>query len=264
MEEETSAIKALDVTAVKNFHHGYYGLGKSTLVAIGTFQGKTVSDFMEREFKGFISEHPYTEIPDPYEANAAANENILTPDKKNAWTFGYLAVKMSAASEDYPALEIATTIMGGGFLNSRIADRLRQKDGVSYGAGGGLGVDDNIDDQNSQLWIYAIYNPDNYDKVQQGFKEELDRLIADGVTEEELKNAINGWVQAESVSRAKDNELARTINNNLYYHRTMAFQKAIEEKVSQLTVSQVNRAIKKYLKPLEQWSVVNAGDFKKE
>lgn len=262
IDEETAAIKALDVQAVKDFYNGYYGLGKSTLVAIGTFKGQTVSDFMAKEFKGFVSEHQYAEIPDPYEGNVATNEKILTPDKKNAWTFGYLPIKMSTETEDYAALEIATTIMGGGFLNSRIADRLRQKDGVSYGAGGGLGADDNIKDQNSQLWIYAIYNPDNYDKVQQGFREELDRLIADGVTQEELDNAVNGWIQAQSVSRAKDNELAGAINNNLYYQRTMAFQKNTEDKVAKLTVADVNRAVKKYLKPLSQWTVVNAGDFK--
>ncbi|MBT8263042.1 MAG: hypothetical protein KJO05_09490 [Bacteroidia bacterium] len=42
----------------------------------------------------------------------------------------------------------------------------------------------------------------------------------------------------------------------------MSFQKGIEEKVKQLTVEDVSKAIKKYFKPLSQWTVVNAGDFK--
>jgi zinc protease len=68
-------------------------------------------------------------------------------------------------------------------------------------------------------------------------------------------------VQAQSVSRAKDNELARTINNNLYYDRDMMFQKNIEDQVTKLTVEDVNKAIRKYFKTYENWTVVNAGDF---
>ena len=178
-------------------------------------------------------------------------------------TFGGLSIKISDYADDYAALNIASTILGGGFLNSRIADRLRQKDGVSYGAGAGLQADGDKVDQNSLLYIYAIYAPDNYDKIQLGFKEEIARYIKEGITEEELKNAVNGWIQAQNVSRAKDNELSSVINNNIFYDRTMEFQKALEEKVAKLTVADVNNAIKNYIQPYEKWTVVNAGDFKK-
>ena len=38
--------------------------------------------------------------------------------------------------------------------------------------------------------------------------------------------------------------------------------KDMEAKVAKLTVEDVNKAIRKYLKPYDQWSVVNAGDYK--
>jgi zinc protease len=63
------------------------------------------------------------------------------------------------------------------------------------------------------------------------------------------------------VSRAKDNELASVINNNIYYGRDMSYQKEMEAKVSALTVADVNAAIKKYFKPFSEWTVVNAGDY---
>lgn len=263
IEEEEAAIRNVNVAGVKAFYDGFYGLGKSILVGIGNLKSDTVKTFMEKEFKGYKSKNAYVRVADPYSANKEVNENIVTPDKKNAMTLGGLNIKMSQYHEDYPALEIASTILGGGFLNSRIAARLRQKDGVSYGAGSGFGADSDQNDQNSQMYMYAIYAPENYDKVQLGFKEELDRYIKDGITEEELKDAVNGWVQEQSVSRAKDNELTRTINDNIFYDRTMDFQKALEDKVSKLTVADVNKAIKKYIKPFEKWTIVNAGDFKK-
>ena len=203
----------------------------------------------------------YSELKDPFFKNNPANEKIKTPDKKNAFTLGFLNFESSQYENDYPALQVAGSVFGGGFLNSRIATRLRQQDGVSYGAGGGVNVDGDKDDKNSTMFIYAIYAPENEVKVQNGFKEEIARFIQDGITEQELEDAVKGWVQSQSVSRAKDNELSSIINNNLYYDRDMMFQKTIEEKVKNLTVEDVNKAIKTYFKPFEDWSVVNAGDY---
>ena len=167
----------------------------------------------------------------------------------------------SQVDEDYAALQVASSIFGGGVLNSRIAIRLRQKDGVSYGAGGRVSVDSDPKDKNSSIMVYAIYAPENASKVQKGFREEIERFIVDGITEEELNVAVTSWVQGESVSRAKDNELSSTINNNLYFDRDMMFYKNIEGAVTSLTVDDVNKVIKKYFKTFDKWTVVNAGDF---
>ncbi len=261
--EEEEAIRNVTIADVESFYKDFYGLGRSIAVGIGNVKSEAVKSFIEREFSDFKSNHPYQKIADPYKAVKAVNEDILTPDKKNAMTFGALSVKMSDDNPDYAALNMAATILGGGFLNSRLADRLRQKDGVSYGVGAGFQVDGDKADQNSQMYFYAIYAPENHDKVQVGFKEEIDRFIKDGITEEELKNAVNGWIQEETVSRAQDNEISSVINNNIFYDRTMAYQKNLEENISKLTVNDVNNAIKKYILPVEKWTIVNAGDFKK-
>ncbi|SFR33609.1 zinc protease [Robiginitalea myxolifaciens] len=261
LEEEMEAIKAVTIDDLKQFYNDFYGLGKSITIGIGTFESEEVKAYLQKEFAGFDDAEDYAEIKSPFHANNVANENIITPDKKNAITFGVLGVKMSQDDKDYPALQIAATVFGGGFLNSRVAERLRQKDGVSYGAGASLNADSDKDDQNSSLFVYAIYNPMNLDKVQLGFTEETQRFIDGGITEEELTNAVNGWIQGQNVSRAKDNELASVINNNIYYSRDMSYQKEMEAKVSALTVADVNAAIKKYFKPFSEWTVVNAGDY---
>lgn len=261
IDEQVEAINNVTIDEIKKFHSEFYELGYATLVGIGTMDEAKVKSFFESTFKD-AKGGDYKEIKKPFSPTKAVSENIITPDKKNATTYGTLGVKISEHSDDYEALNIATTILGGGFLNSRIAERLRQKDGVSYGAGANATIDSDKVDENSSLFVYAIYNPDNLAKVTLGFTEEIDRFIKDGITEDELKDAINGWVQAQSVSRAKDNELASVINNNLYYDRDMNFQMKTEKAVKALTVKEVNAAIKKYIQPFDKWTVVNAGDFK--
>jgi zinc protease len=261
--EEETAIAALTIEDLKSFHKSFYGLGKSIMVGIGDMQPPQVKSFMEEEFANYKSTYPYERLKDPYFESQPISEDILTPDKQNAMTLGNLNIKISQESDDYAALSIGATILGGGILNSRISERLRQKDGVSYGAGAGFQADFDKDDQNSSMYLYAMYAPTNYEKVQLGFKEEIDRFLKDGITEDELKDAVNGWVQEENVSRAKDGELANLINNNIFYGRTMDFQKKLEEKVKSLTVAEVNKAIETYIKPYKDWTVINAGDYKK-
>jgi len=262
IDEEIQAINEVTPESLKAYYNNFYGISNSaTLVSIGNIDEASLKDYFENEFKDFKSDLDYTPIRDKYKKNEAQNEKIMTPDKKNAITFGVLPMQLSKSDEDYAALQMAGEILGGGFLSSRIANRLRQQDGVSYGAGAYVNVDDDKNDKNSSSIIYAIYGPENAAKVQLGFKEEITRFIKDGITEEELKTAVDGWIQGQSVSRAKDNELSRTINNNLYYDRDLSFQEDIEAKVSGLTVSDVNKVIKKYFKTFEEWTVVNAGDF---
>ncbi|WP_353777731.1 insulinase family protein [Winogradskyella sp. 3972H.M.0a.05] len=262
LEEQVASINNVTTADLQAYYDDFYGISNNaTLIAIGNIDEQELKSFFEKEFADFKSDLPYSEIKDPYAVNNPTNEKIKTPDKKNAFTLGFLNFECSQYDDDYAALQVAGSVFGGGFLNSRIATRLRQQDGVSYGAGGGVNVDSDKVDKNSAMYIYAIYAPENEAKVQKGFKEEIDRFIKDGITQQELDDAVKGWVQAQSVSRAKDNELASTLNNNLYYDRDMMFQKGIEEKVKNLTVEDVNKAIKTYFKNFEEWSVVNAGDY---
>ncbi|MEO5787960.1 pitrilysin family protein [Gelidibacter sp.] len=263
LDEEIAAIKAVNVAELKAYHKDFYGVNKSaSVVAIGNMNEEAVKTYFDKNYADFKSDKPYTEISNKFQNSKPANENLITPDKKNALTLGVLSFEGSQYDKDFAALQVAGEIFGGGFLNSRIAERLRQKDGVSYGAGGYVNVDRSNDDKNSTIFIYAIYAPENATKVQQGFKEEIARYMADGITEDELKNAVNGWVQEQNVSRAKDGELAGVINTNLYYNRDMMFQKNIEEDVKKLTVEDVNKVITKYFINFENWTVVNGGDFK--
>ena len=262
IDEQIAMIKEVSIERIQSFYNNYYGISdNASLVVIGSMDVDMVKSYFEDNFSDFKSDKLFSEIKNPYKQNVAANENIITPDKKNAFTIGMLSAKTTEVDKDNAALQIAGIIFGGGFLNSRVATRLRQQDGISYGAGAQVSIDSDPDDKNSNLIIYAIYAPMNAEKVQIGFKEELERFIVDGITQEELDSALNGWVQGQTVSRAKDNELSSLINNNLYFDRDMSFQAALESQVSALTVEKVNAVIKKYFKSLDQWTVVNGGDF---
>ena len=106
----------------------------------------------------------------------------------------------------------------------------------------------------------AIFAPQNAEKLEKAFREELARVIEKGFTEEELSSAKAGWLQSRKVERSQDQHLVSKLRSNEYLGRTMAWQGDLEKKVSELTAAQVQAAFAKYILPAN-FTFVQAGDF---
>ena len=69
----------------------------------------------------------------PGRPDRARRRDILTPDKANAEFLAGLAFPLKETDPDYAALRLGNFIFGGGTLSSRLGNRIRQKEGLSYG-----------------------------------------------------------------------------------------------------------------------------------
>ena len=180
------------------------------------------------------------------------------PTRRTPSILAGLSLPIKDDHPDYPALLAGNFILGGGGLSSRIADRLRQKGGLSYTAMSMFAASPL--DPRADLMILAIYNPTNVDKVVAGVDEELARLLKDGVTTAELERAKTGYLQQQQVQRTNDAMLAAMLSENLFLGRTMQFQADLEQKIKALTPEAVDAALRKHLDP-KRLSIVTAGDF---
>ena len=160
---------------------------------------------------------------------------------------------------DYPALLIGNHILGSGALSSRLGDRIRQKEGLSYGVNSSLSV--SAWDQRASFSIAAIANPNNVARVDLAAHEELERLLRDGVTPEELAKAKAGYLQTRKISRADDPSLAGMLSHLRSLDRTAAFESTLDHNLEALTPDQVNAALRKYIDPKKLF-IVTGGDFK--
>ena len=145
-------------------------------------------------------------------------------------------------------------------MNSRLAVRIRQKEGLSYGIGASLSGGNKV--KNQSFTVSAICAPQNMTKVEAAFKEEMLRALKDGFTGEEIEAAKKGWLQSRQVSRAQDRELVGRLGSQRFHDRTMAFDAEMDKKVEALTADQIVEAIRRHLK-VDEISIVKSGDFKK-
>jgi zinc protease len=149
-------------------------------------------------------------------------------------------------------------ILGSGALSSRLGDRIRQKDGLSYGVSSSLTA--SAWDKRAVLTIVAICNPQNMSRVEVDAQEELDRLIRDGVTKEELEQAKQGYLQARKVGRTSDPALTGILSSLRHLNRTMDYETQMDHKIEALTPEAVRLALQNHIAS-KKLTVVVAGDF---
>lgn len=257
--EELSKVKLGDL---KNYYQEFYGAENSVAAFVGELDKKIIIDFLKKSFGIWTNDTKFKAVAPKYFEVKGKKETINTPDKTNAVVIGKMNLNISRKHPEYPALIIANELLGGGaFLNSRIPQRLRENEGMSYGAGSFINVEYKYDYGN---WgTYAYFNPIYKDKLDSAMNQEIDKAIAKGFTEDELEKTKAGFAEQTRTTLGNNASTASTIRSFLINERDLSDYTEFDRKISDLTLEQVNAAMKKYFDK-SKLVVIYGGDFEKE
>lgn len=180
----------------------------------------------------------------------AKREVISMADKSNA-SLTWLGPGVSKLGADWAPRTIATFIFGGDF-SSRLNERLRVKEGLTYGAfawfsnGRAAGP----------FCMNAEVNPENIEPAIRAANEELARFKAEGATPEELKLAKNYLTGNFPVKLATNGDVASALVDALYLDRDVSFIQHYAEYVEAATLEQVNGVAATYMDPAKLLLVI--------
>jgi zinc protease len=258
VDEDIAEIKKVSLEGLKAYHRDFMGANVGEIAVVGDFDARALESVLEKNFGNWKSAKPFTRISYPNFDVAAVDKAFPVKDKANAVIVGALNLKVRDDDADYPSLVMANYILGGGFLNSRLATRIRQKEGLSYGVGSSFGAG-SIDHVGS-FGTYAICAPQNLPKVQKALVEEIQRAIDKGFTQEELDTARTGYLQAREGGRSKDSSVAGTLVRYQFLNRRYTWDEAYENKIRALKPEQLQAALKKYIQ-VSKMSFFKSGDI---
>jgi zinc protease len=260
LEEGLARVQAVTREQVVKLYQDQLGGQAGELVVVGDFDAEATLKQVQPIFEGWKASVPYERITQ--EANTdvkGGRQQILTPDKENAVYMASHLLALTDAAPEYPALVLGNYVLGGS-AKSRLWERLRQKEGLSYGVGSELSAD--AQDKYASFSIELICNPKNIDKADKAVAQELDMILKGGMKAEELAEAQKSYLQEQKVARSNDSTLASLLQEGLFLNRTFAYHAALEKKIADLTPEQVTGALRSHLLP-DRLFIVRAGDFKK-
>jgi len=260
IDEQIKDINALKLDDVKKFYKDYYGANNAELAVVGDFDPVKVKEEITKLFGDWKSTAGYARVPSPMSQAKASRLSAETPDKANAFAVGNLPLPLQDNDPDYPALIAAVEVLGSNGFDNRLIARLRVKDGLSYGAGARLSASEF--EKTGSIVFSAIYAPQNRAKVETDFKEELERFVRDGISADELASAKKSYASSVTSSWASDGFEAWLLNSSQHIDRKLDYYSTLHKAVADLSIEQVNAAIRKWIKPADVvWS--QAGDFAK-
>jgi len=259
LDEAIKQIQTPGIESLKSFHQRFYGGAAAEIAVVGDFDAPAVKAQLERLFGDWQSPSAFTRVPDPLVAKHANAMPIETPDKANAFFTGTTSFALNDRSPDYPAFLLANYLLGGS-TNSRLWNRVRQKEGLSYGIGSSFRA--SSFEPNSSLGISAIFAPQNLQPLRTAVQEEIKRAVTEGFSAAEVEDGKRAMLQERKLSRTQDAGLADALTQQSYLGRTFAFSGDIDAAIARLTPDVVNAAVRKYMQP-DSFAFVFAGDFAK-
>jgi zinc protease len=256
--DRAAALKQVTLADVRQFHDRFYGANYGVFAVVGPVDPAAVRKAADELLGQWNTAMAYRPIVPPFKNVEAINRKIETPDKANAQFEAGERIQLSEDDADYPAMLLAGYMFGGP-ITSRVSDRIRNREGLSYGANARVMVPDEGDA--ALLSATISLNPVNGPKVESSFLDELGRALKGGFAVAEVEEAKKAYLDARMVARSQDAALLALLAQREQLGRTLQWDAQLEQKIAALTAEQVNAAFRRKV-DAAAISVVKAGDFK--
>lgn len=260
IDERIAQLKATTLDDVKHFYADYWSANDAQVSAVGSLPDGLAAevDQLFGDWKKPAAPRYVRHIP-AHVAVPPARFDAMARDKANAIVRLQEPLALNSEDADYAGLQLAVHIFGGGGLESRLSERVRQKEGLTYGIGASVNADTWGND--GSFAIQASYAPDKRERVIAIVQEEVARMNAQGITEAELARAKKDLMEGRKQGRAEPAVLATMLGGMAERGETWAGVQQRDEALAAVTVAQANAAWRKHIRA-DGFIISTAGDFK--
>jgi len=248
LDEQEEMIRNMNRDKLAEFWNSHVGYKGAIALAVGNIDSAALAARLNELLGDWEASVAYVPAPSVHFPVEPQQAWLDTPDKASGVMVTALPITLNVRDADYPALVIGTRLFGGGSMSNRLIDRLRQKEGWSYGAGGGMNASNREGDNNGSIFIQAIAAPENLPKVKSGALEELQRAVDDGFTAEELEDAVDGVISGTLSSWSRDSALTGILSSGAEHGLGAEWYGTLHDRYKALTLEEVNDTFRKYYK----------------
>ncbi|MGK7918488.1 MAG: M16 family metallopeptidase [Trichodesmium sp.] len=168
---------------------------------------------------------------------------------------GYLAANVN--SSDYPPLKLLNTYLGNG-LSSRLFVELREKRGLAYDVSAFYPTRL----YTSNFTVYIGTAAENTEIAQSGLRVEVERLVTNLLSEEELEVSKNKFLGQYALGKQTNSQIAQILGWYEILNLGIDFDNKFQENLAMVTTTQIQQVAKKYF--IEPYISIVGPDRKSE
>ena len=245
-EYDTEAkINAITLQDVKDYYNKYYKPNNAYLVVVGDITTNEVKALAEKHFnKWEASKLNIAALPKVNEVTKTQIDIVNMPNAVQSVVGVTYPVQLTKNDPDYYAVQVASTILGGDF-NSKLNMNLREANGWTYGARGGV-IDSRFI---GRFYTNATVRNDVTDKAVVETMKEIKSMTVDKIDSKVLEDVKakflgNFILTLESPSTIANQALTSKTNK-----LSSTFYSDYIKNINKVTVDDVLRVSKKYFRP---------------
>ena len=214
---------------------------KKVIAVVGSLDENDVISLLDKHFDDLTNNKNAVKTYSAPKLDSSKKVEVIKEDAQQAQILqGWLMPTFK--EEDYPVMLTINTILGASGLSSRLFRELREKRGLAYT----VRTSCEVRELSSVFSIYIATEPSKIDTCLKGFKEEVDKIKSELVSEEELQNAknnIDGKHQfIVETNFQQSSSLAYYGINDLPF----GYYDEMHKKIESVTPQQVMECAKKY------------------
>jgi len=243
--EYLAAARSATVEEVRAFHASTYGPAHFSLVVAGDLVPAEVDTQVMRHFRGWSGGRDYLRPAVAAAPGTAITQTVALKDKTSVSVLLGEPTGLRYKDPESIALRVGTAILGHGFTG-RLMGTVRDREGLTYSIGAGVGEDSIAD---GDWHIAASFAPALLEKGIGATRRVLDTWWRDGVTDAELEARKQGIVGGYLVGLSTTGGLANAILTSVQRGYDLDWLDRYPQVVRSLTREQVNEAIRRHLDP---------------
>ncbi|MDJ0556645.1 MAG: pitrilysin family protein [Microcoleaceae cyanobacterium MO_207.B10] len=235
-EETVSEITRSDL---QKFHQTYFRPDNIVISIVGKISNSKAIALVEETYGNWYATTPLPKL----------NLTSITPQPNTAKKYqdtqqsiimlGYLASHVN--SNDYFPLRLINTYLGNG-LSSRLFVELREKRGLAYDVSAFYPT--RLDTSNFTVYIGTA--AENTAIAKAGLREEVERLVSNKLSEEELEVAKNKLLGQYALGKQTNSQIAQILGWYETLDLGIEFDSLFQENIAMVTTAEVQEVACKY------------------
>ena len=238
-------IEAITLADVQDYYNKYYKPNNAYLIVVGDITTKEVKKLSEKLFKNW--EKGNLDIPALPAAPQVTKTEVDIIDMPNAVQsvvgLGY-PVQLTKNDPDYYAVQVASSILGGDF-NSKLNMNLREANGWTYGARGGVSDSRYV----GNFYTNATVRNDVTDGAVKETLKEVRSMTLEKIDEKQLEEVKAKFLGNFILTLERPQTIANQALTIKTSQLNPSFYTDYIKNVNAVTVDDVLRVSKKYFRP---------------
>ena len=236
--ESLGAVTQDDLHAI---HRKTFARSTLSVAVVGAIDAETLKLELDRIFGDLPADPELKTIPEA-SLNLGEVMEINYPLPQSTLQLVYPGIHRE--DPEFFAAFLMNHILGGGTFSSRLFSEVREKRGLTYGVGSGLQTGDYA----NMLYVGLSTRPDRAEEALKVIREEIARIVADGVTDEELATAKTYLIGAYPINNLDSSSaVARTLVELQKDERGIDYIERRVGYINEVTAEQVKAAAQRLL-----------------